>query len=86
MQRLSALILTFLIVLNVPGLSAQQAPTTSDVPLQVIDTSPLAGEELGSQEPIILFFDQISSITAILSIPTQRASAMTNRSSRSLPS
>jgi hypothetical protein len=56
MNRLLILIAAMLVVLSVPGMAAQQQ--TSDLPLQAIDSNPLAGQELGSEEPITIFFDQ----------------------------
>ncbi len=49
------LLLMTVLVLSVPGLAAQPTP---DNPLTIIETTPFVGEELGSQEPVTLFFDR----------------------------
>jgi uncharacterized protein YfaS (alpha-2-macroglobulin family) len=51
-------VLVVLVALSVPGLAAQPQPPNTDLPLQVIDTVPLAGQELGPVEPITVFFDR----------------------------
>ncbi len=58
MSRVLLLVLALMVVLSVPGLAAQQTPTASDLPFEIIDTSPLDGEEISLEEPLILFFDR----------------------------
>jgi alpha-2-macroglobulin len=55
MHRLWILLTGLLVVLSVPELAAQP---TAETPLQVVETSPFSGEELGRREPLTLFFDQ----------------------------
>ena len=57
MRRLSwVLLLGVLVLLSVPALWAQ--PDSPASTLQVIDSAPLAGEELTGAEPITLYFNQ----------------------------
>ncbi len=57
MRRLAVLLMGLLIITSVSGLAAQQQDLSA-APLQVIDTNPYSGEELGLQEDISLFFDR----------------------------
>ncbi|MBZ0300262.1 MAG: Ig-like domain-containing protein, partial [Anaerolineae bacterium] len=58
MPRFLILVLITLVAFSAPGLAAQQPDTTADLPFQVVDSSPLAGQELGATEAITVFFDR----------------------------
>lgn len=55
MRRFLTLLVLLLIVLSVPSLAAQQQ---FDNPLQVVDSEPLAGQELALDSPVSLFFNR----------------------------
>ncbi len=60
MRRFFLIALSLLLLLSFSMISvAQEAqPTPSSLPLEVIDTTPFVGEELGLSEPIEIFFDR----------------------------
>lgn len=55
MYRFVFLIVLLGLMMSVSGLSAQ---TTETGPLEIIETIPLSGEEIGLEEPVTLFFDR----------------------------
>src|SRR5664279_1779092 len=62
MRRITLLIFTALLLLSVSLTSAQQTPEATSQPaapsLQVVDSAPAAGEELGLNQPIVIYFDR----------------------------
>lgn len=57
LRLLLFVILMALVPLSLPGFAAQQTPESEALPLTVIDTNPLAGQELGADDAITVFFD-----------------------------
>ena len=67
MRRLMLIALTLL--LSASGLAAQDAAQPTGLPLQLVDTMPFVGQELGLQEAITLYFDRpVDCGTAISSL------------------
>src|SRR5262245_47815535 len=55
MRRFLVIIALAVALLSVTGIFAQEEP---GIPLQIIDSMPFTGEELGLDSPITLFFDR----------------------------
>jgi alpha-2-macroglobulin len=78
------LLLAGLLSVVLPQLAAQDEVATVAV-LQVVDTEPLEGQELGLNEPITLYFDRAlncSTVDAAFSITPQIAGELTCEASR----
>jgi alpha-2-macroglobulin len=58
MRRFLVILTVALALLSVSGLFAQDEPVTTGIPLQIVDSSPFAGEELALDDTIVLYFDR----------------------------
>ena len=58
MSRLILAALLLLLLLSASGLAAQDAVQPTGLPLQLVDSLPFAGQELGLQQAITLYFDR----------------------------
>lgn len=86
-HRFTLLLVALLLVLSVSSLAAQDTPPPT-APLQVVDTTPFLGEELGLQSEIVVFFnrplDCASAQTAFSIAPTIAGSVSCDDATSSL--